>query len=364
MNIQNLVEKALRREDLSIEEGVYLYTHAPLSLLMYTANEIRKTYRPNNVVTWIIDRNVNITNVCISRCTFCNFHTLINKEGGYITTLDEYTQKIQELEAFGGNQLLIQGGMHPKLGLDFYTNLFSKLKHRHPNIKLHALGPPEIAYIAQREHMSYSEVLTTLIQSGMDSLPGAGAEILHDDIRKQLSPGKCNTQAWLDVMHEAHKQNITTSATMMYGHIETIEQRIQHLTTIRDLQHKKPEYSKGFTAFIPWPFYSKNTVLAQQTGKGYPIQHIEYIRMIAISRIMLTNIDNIQASWLTVGIPTAQICLHAGAHDLGSIMIEENVVSQAGAVFTAKKEELQQAIKQAGFIPQLRNQQYEIIFNS
>jgi cyclic dehypoxanthinyl futalosine synthase len=361
MNIQKILEKALYRQELTAQEGEFLYKHAPLSLLMYVANTIRKTYRPTGIVTWIIDRNVNITNVCVSRCTFCNFHKLIHHDGTYITELEEYSQKIKELEAYGGNQLLIQGGMHPQLGIDFYVQLFSDLKQRHPNIKLHALGPPEIAYIAQKEHMTHKEVLEKLIESGMDSLPGAGAEILQDHIRKQLSPGKCNTQTWLDVMHQAHILGIVTSATMMYGHIETIADRMQHLVLLRELQNSKPIHSKGFTAFIPWPFYSKNTVLARQTRKEYAIQHLEYIRMIAISRIMLTNIDNIQASWLTVGIPTAQICLHAGAHDLGSIMIEENVVSQAGAMFTAKKEELQQAIIQAGFTPKLRNQGYDII---
>lgn len=361
MNIQNLLQKAIAREDLDAEEGEFLFTHAPLSALMHIANDIRKLYRPTNIVTWIIDRNVNITNVCVSRCSFCNFHTLLNNEGAYITSIDEYSQKIRELESFGGNQLLIQGGMHPKLGLDFYTHLFTELKQRHPNIKLHALGPPEIAYIAKREHMSLRDVLLTLLKAGMDSLPGAGAEILQDHIRKEISPGKCDSQTWLNVMHEAHNIGIVTSATMMYGHIETIRDRMNHLVRLRELQYAKPLHSKGFTAFIPWPFYSKNTALAQQTGKDFRIQHTEYIRMIAISRIMLTNIDNIQASWLTVGIPTAQICLHAGAHDLGSIMIEENVVSQAGATFTTKKEELQQAIIQTGFVPKLRNQGYEFI---
>lgn len=361
MNIQTVILKALRKEQLTVEEGVFLYTQAPLSLLTLTANEIRKTYRPNNEVTWIIDRNVNITNVCVSRCKFCNFHRLLNQEGTYITSLDEYSQKIEELEKFGGNQLLIQGGMHPQLGIDFYKQLFSDLKQRHPNIKLHALGPPEIAYIAKREKMSYKDVLVSLVESGMDSLPGAGAEILVDHIRKELSPGKCDSQAWLDVMHEAHKLGLVTSATMMYGHIETIEDRIIHLVKIRELQDKKPANSEGFTAFIPWPFYSRNTVLAAQTGKDFEINYSEYIRMIAISRIMLTNIPNIQASWLTVGIPTAQICLHSGAHDVGSIMIEENVVSVAGAAFKAKKEELQQAIIEAGFIPKIRNQAYEIV---
>lgn len=361
MNIQELKRKALAREDLRADEGVYLYTHCSLSELSFIANEIRKTIRPDNTVTWIIDRNVNITNMCISRCAFCNFHTLINKEGGYITTLDEYSKKIKELEALGGNQLLIQGGMHPKLGLDFYCDLFSQLKKRHPHIKLHALGPPEVAYIAKREQMSYSEILQKLIQSGMDSLPGAGAEILSNEIRKQISPGKCSADEWLAVMREAHKLHITTSATMMYGHIESIEDRITHLILLRNLQAEKPADSEGFTAFIPWPFYSKDTELEQKTQKQYPINHLEYIRMIAISRIMLTNINHIQASWLTVGLPTAQLCLHSGAHDMGSIMIEENVVSQAGAQYLIQKEQLPQAIQEAGFIPKLRNQKYEIL---
>ena len=267
MNIQSLITKAIQRKDLSLDEGVFLYTHASLSELSFIANEIRKTIRPTNIVTWIIDRNVNITNVCISRCAFCNFHTLINKEGGYITSIDEYSEKIKELEAYGGNQLLIQGGMHPQLGIDFYVDLFKQLKSRHPHIKLHALGPPEIVYIAKRAHMSYKDVLLTLQNAGMDSLPGAGAEILQNHIRKKISPGKCNADEWLEVMREAHKLNITTSATMMYGHIETIEDRIQHLIKLRDLQHEKPNNSEGFTAFIPWPFYSKIPNLQKHTIK-------------------------------------------------------------------------------------------------
>lgn len=361
MNMQTITTKALQREDLTLEEGMFLYTHASLSELMFIANEIRKTIRPNNIVTWIIDRNVNITNVCVSRCTFCNFHTLIHKEDGYITQIEEYAQKIKELEAYGGNQLLIQGGMHPKLGIDFYVDLFTQLKTLFPHIKLHALGPPEVAYIAQRAHMSYADTLRTLQKAGLDSLPGAGAEILQNHIRKEISPGKCSADEWLAVMREAHKLNITTSATMMYGHVETIEDRLQHLIALRNLQSEKPHYSEGFTAFIPWPFYSKNTELAKKHKKSFSIQHAEYVRMIAISRIMLTNISHIQASWLTVGIPTAQVCLYAGAHDLGSIMIEENVVSQAGATYSVKKNQLAQAIRKAGFIPKQRNQKYEII---
>ena len=251
--------------------------------------------------------------------------------------------------------------MHPKLGLDFYKNLFSELKRRHPNIKLHALGPPEIAYIAKRENISPREVLEALHASGLDSLPGAGAEILCDRVRKYLSPGKCDSETWLNVMREAHKMKLTTSATMMYGHIETIEERMEHLVKIRQLQNEKPSDSDGFTAFIPWPFYSKGTALEKLTQQEFKIRKDEYIRMIAISRIMLPNIPHIQASWLTVGLPTAQICLHGGADDLGSIMIEENVVSQAGAKYSVKKNELPEAIKEAGFTPQLRNQHYDYV---
>jgi len=361
LNVHHLLAKALDGSNLSVEEGAFLFRNASLPELQIVADTIRHKFRPENIVTWIIDRNVNITNACISGCKFCNFHKRLNEDGIYITTFEEYDQKIAELEMLGGSQLLIQGGMHPKLGLDFYKNLFSELKRRHPNIKLHALGPPEIAYIAKRENMSHREVLEALHASGLDSLPGAGAEILCDRVRKYLSPGKCDAQTWLDVMREAHKMHLTTSATMMYGHIETIEERMEHLVKIRQLQNEKPSDSDGFTAFIPWPFYSKGTALEKLTQQEFKIRKDEYIRMIAISRIMLPNISHIQASWLTVGLPTAQICLHGGADDLGSIMIEENVVSQAGAMYSVKKNELPEAIKEAGFTPQLRNQHYDYV---
>lgn len=360
-NIHDLLSKALNLQELSIEEGTFLYKNANLPDLQFVADKIRHYFRPENIVSWIIDRNVNITNVCISGCKFCNFHKRIIDEGTYITTQEEYDEKIAVLEYLGGNQLLIQGGMHPKLGLDFYKNLFSELKRRHPNIKLHALGPPEIAYIAKKEGITPRKVLEILHSAGLDSLPGAGAEILCDRVRKFLSPGKCDSQTWLDIMKEAHKMKLTTSATMMYGHIETIEERMEHLVKIRQIQAERPNDSDGFTAFIPWPFYSKGTTLEKTSEQQFKIRQDEYIRMIAISRIMLTNIPHIQASWLTVGIPTAQICLHGGADDMGSIMIEENVVSQAGAKYSVKKDELPEAIREAGFIPKLRNQHYDLL---
>jgi cyclic dehypoxanthinyl futalosine synthase len=277
----------------------------------------------------------------------------------YITDIDTYKRKIEETFRWGGDQLLLQGGHHPELGLDFYTTLFRQLKELYPTLKLHTLGPPEVAHICKLEKMSHHDVLVALRAAGMDSLPGAGAEILVDRVRRLISKGKCGAQEWLDIMHEAHKLHITTSATMMFGHVETLQERMEHLVKIREVQAKKPETAKGFLAFIPWTFQDVDTLLTRIRGVHNLTTPEEYIRMISISRIMLPNVKNIQASWLTVGKQTAQICLHAGANDFGSIMLEENVVSAAGAPhrFTAKG--IQAAIREAGFEPQLRNQQYE-----
>ncbi len=361
MVFTDLYKKALNFEFLTTEEGLLLYEQAPLEELIYLGNQLKQTQKPGNVVTWQIDRNINITNACISQCKFCNFYKKPNDEHVYITTIDEYKTKIEELFRQGGEQLLLQGGLHPKLKLDFYTNLFKELKLLYPNIKLHALGPPEIVHIARLEKKSYREILESLIDAGLDSLPGAGAEILCDRVRKNISPAKANTQQWLDVMREAHKLNMFTSATMMFGHIETKKERIEHLVVIREVQSEKPESSPGFLAFISWPFQDENTVLQKEFGIINQVTSEEYIRTIAISRIMLPNIKNIQASWLTVGKDIAQICLHAGANDFGSIMIEENVVSSAGASYKFDAEGIQNAIHEAGFTPQLRNQRYEFI---
>ena len=358
---KHIYSKALDLEFLTFEEGLTLYTQAPTASLMYVAHTMRKKKHPGNVVGWLIDRNVNITNVCLSRCKFCNFHTTDGKTGAYITTIDQYKQKIDELFQYGGEQLLLQGGMHPNLGLDFYVKLFSQLKSLYPNLKLHALGPPEIVHLSKMEKVSYRGILTTLIDAGLDSLPGAGAEILCDRVRKMISPAKAGSKEWLDVMCEAHQLNLITSATMMFGHVETLEERIEHLIKIRDVQKEKPEGSPGFVAFIPWPFQNEGTVLKEKYGVVNRTSAEEYIRLIAISRILLPNIDNIQASWLTVGKNIAQLCLHAGANDFGSIMIEENVVSSAGANYTFDAEGIQNAIRQAGFEPQLRNQKYEYL---
>ena len=355
-----LLQRALQLEPLSAQEGVKLFEEAATSDLMWVADALRQLHKPGKVVTWMIDRNVNITNVCISGCTFCNFHRKVNAAGTYTTTLEEYQQKIEQMIELGGSQLLLQGGMHPHYGLKFYTDLFSELKRKYPAVKLHALGPPEVVHIARKERLSYREVLEKLVEAGLDSLPGAGAEILCDRIRKEISPGKASTQEWLDVMKEAHLMNMLTSATMMFGHIETPMDRMDHLVKLRDLQSQKPSGSPGFKAFIPWPFMSEGTLLGQRK-EFKSILPVDYIRMIALSRIMLNNFENIQASWLTVGKETGQLALHAGANDLGSIMIEENVVAAAGASFSMDAIQMQKCILDAGFTPQLRNQGYEPI---
>lgn len=359
MNIQGLLEKALNEEFLSQQEGKYLFLNAATSELASTAHELKKRKKGNDKVTWIIDRNANTTNVCIANCKFCNFFRVPGHPESYITSIGQYKQKIDEMMRYGGEQLLLQGGHHPELGLKFYADLFKELKSIYPNLKLHALGPPEIAHISKLEGLSHTEVLSELKAAGLDSLPGAGAEILNDRVRRLISKGKCTGEEWLDVMRAAHQLYLTTSATMMFGHIETLDERFEHLVRLREVQAEKPKDANGFLAFIPWPFQDDGTLLNRLKGIKNNVSSDEYIRMIALSRIMLPNIDNIQASWLTVGKETAQICLHSGANDMGSIMIEENVVSVAGAPHRFTSDGIQEAIREAGFQPQLRTQEYE-----
>jgi len=359
MDLQELYKKALGFEFLTLEEGVFLYHNAPLSELMYLGNELRKIQVPHGKVTWIIDRNMNTTNVCVANCKFCNFYRIPGHPESYITDIETYKQKIEETFRFGGEQLLLQGGHHPELGIEYYTDLFRELKQLYPQLKLHALGPPEVAHICKVSGISHREALIRLKEAGMDSMPGPGAEILNDRVRRLISKGKCGAQEWLDIMKEAHQIGLTTSATMMFGHVETIEERFEHLIKLREVQAMKPADAKGFLAFIPWTFQDVDTLLARIRKTKYDTSGEEYIRMIALCRIMLPNVKNIQASWLTVGKQVAQMCLHAGANDFGSIMIEENVVSAAGAPHRFTANGIQEAIREAGFEPQLRNQQYE-----
>lgn len=336
---------------MNFDEALYLYEHAPLAELAQRADAARRAAVPDpKVVTWQIDRNVNTTNVCVSGCKFCNFHCRPHETSrAFITSIDEYRAKIEETLRLGGDQLLLQGGLHPKLKIDYYEELFSTLKSEFPAIKLHALGAPEVAHIARISGLTAEKTLKRLMRAGLDSLPGAGAEILDDDIRKKISPNKPSAAEWLSVMRTAHELGLPTSATMMYGHIETPRQRIEHLFKLRSLD--------GFTAFIPWIFHSAGTEL-ERHGVVTRFSPTEYLRLIAISRLVLDNIQNIQASWLTVGVPTAQMALHCGANDMGSIMIEEHVVSSAGASFRLDAAGIQAAIRAAGFTPRLRDQQY------
>jgi cyclic dehypoxanthinyl futalosine synthase len=357
-DINQLLEKALNQEFLTVEEGIHLFENASTASLMFTANALRQKLVPGNTVTWIIDRNSNTTNVCIANCKFCNFYRRPGHEESYITSIEDYKVKIEEMFELGGDQLLLQGGHHPDLGLSFYVDLFKELKSLYPDLKLHALGPPEIAHIAKLEKSSHIDVLSALKDAGLDSLPGAGAEILDDRVRRLISKGKCGAEEWLDVMRAAHKLNITSSATMMFGHIESNRERFEHLEKIRQVQSEKPASSKGFIAFIPWPFMDHDTILKKIKRARNTVSGDEYVRMIAMSRLMLPNIQNIQASWLTIGKKVAQVCLHSGANDFGSIMIEENVVSAAGASFRFTAKGIQDAISEAGFVPQLRTQQY------
>lgn len=359
MNVPSLIDKAMQLEWLTPEEGVFLFEHASLGDLMYAADLLRYRHKPEKIVTWIIDRNVNTTNVCIANCKFCNFYRKPGHVDSYITDIETYKRKIDETFRYGGEQLLLQGGHHPDLGLNFYTTLFRQLKELYPRLKLHALGPPEIAHITKLEKSTHTEVLKALMDAGLDSLPGAGAEILNDRVRRLLAKGKCGGAEWLDVMRAAHKLGLTTSATMMFGHVETLYERFEHLSWIRQVQSEKPAGAKGFLAFIPWPFQDEGTLLTRLRGIRNHVSGEEYIRMIALSRMMLPNVLNIQASWLTVGKQVAQVCLHAGANDFGSIMIEENVVSAAGAPHRFTADGIQTAIREAGFEPRLRNQQYE-----
>lgn len=354
-----LHHKALSLQDFTLQEAVELYTQTPISQLMEIAQKVRYSKVPQQKVSWQIDRNVNYTNACISGCLFCNFHCRVSeREKIKEVTLEEYREKIKVLKEYGGDQLLLQGGLHPNYDINYYTSLFRQLKQIEPTLKLNALGPPEIAHIARLSKLSYRETLQQLIDAGLDTLPGAGAEILSDRVRKIISPAKPTAQQWIEVMKTAHRMGVSTTATMVYGHIESIEERMQHLLTIRDIQKEKPVDAPGFKAFICWPMQTKGTVLAEKYGPFAAQTPADYVRMVATARILLNNIDHIQASWLTVGPECAKVCLHAGADDLGSIMIEENVVSSAGANNSLNAEGIQKVIKEAGFTPWLRDQQY------
>ncbi len=342
-----IIEKTRAGERLTSEEALRLYKHADLNTLGQLAHEVRLRLHPEPVITYVIDRNINYTNKCISGCKFCAYYCAPEDPDGYVLSREELARKIRETKALGGTQVLLQGGLHPDLPLSFYEEMLRFMKGM--DIHCHAFSPPEVVHFSNVSGLSVKEVLERLIAAGLDSIPGGGAEILVDQVRSQIAPRKATTDQWLEVMEEAHRQGLRTTATMMFGHVETLAQRIEHMERLRELQDR----TGGFTAFIPWPFQPGNTAINVKPATGQ-----EYLRTLAISRIFLDNFENIQASWVTQGPKVAQISLFFGANDFGSTMIEENVVAAAGVSHRLSEEEIRRIVQGAGFMPRQRLMDY------
>ena len=351
-SLATIEDKILANERLSFADGVRLFREAnPLQLSSW-ANLVRRRLHPDDTVTYVIGRNINYTNVCWVQCKFCSFYRLPGAEGAYVLPREEVFRKIEELRALGGTEILIQGGLHPGLKIDFFEELFHAIKARFP-IHIHGLSPAEIIYLAKISHLDERECLVRLKAAGLDSIPGAGAEMLVDEVRDQIAPHKDSAAAWLNLMRMAHQLGIPSTVTMMYGSVETVEQRVEHLVKVRDLQDEMG----GFRAFIPWSFQPEGTHLPDvKRASGF-----DYLRTVAISRLMLDNISNIQASWLTQGPKIGQLALGYGVNDMGSTVIEENVVTAKGAVFMVPLHEIERLITDAGFRPARRNTKYEIL---
>jgi cyclic dehypoxanthinyl futalosine synthase len=375
--INNISKKHTQR--LTKKEGLKIFKDADLLELGQRSDDMKKRFHPENIVTFIIDRNINYTNICINRCRFCAFWKDEGDPEAYLLSKNELFKKIEETINLGGTQILIQGGLHPNLDLSYYINLLHEIKSRF-DINIHGFSPPEICYIADRSHLTIRETLTLLKEAGLNSIPGGGAEILSDRVREVISPKKIKSGRWLKVMEEAHRLGMRTTATMMFGSIEKAEDIIEHLDAVRSLQDK----TNGFTAFIPWSFQPGNTelsrklsVFSHRSGVAkhsmhasritphpsliYPATAVEYLRVLSLSRLYLDNIENIQASWVTQGLKLAQVALRFGANDFGSTMIEENVVASTGVSYRVSKEDIIKTIKDAGFIPAQRDTYYTII---
>src|SRR5438132_5113883 len=351
--IQALEKKVSDGERITAAEALELYRDAPTHQLGHLADEIRAWKHPEPVVTYIIDRNVNYTNVCVAKCNFCAFYRDVGAAGGYVLGFDEIFRKIDETIDVGGVQLLLQGGHNPDLPLTWYEDLFRAVKARYPAFRLHALSPPEVIHISRLSQLPVGDVIDRLIAAGLDSIPGGGAEILVDRVRKRLHCyGKATSDEWLDVMRQAHRRGLRTTATMMYGTVETLGERVEHLMRLRALQDE----TGGFTAFITWSFQPQHTELGGTEATG-----VDYLRTLALARILLDNVDNLQASWVTQGGKVGQLSLAYGANDMGSVMIEENVVRAAGASYCMDEVEIVRNVEDAGFIPKRRNMHYEIL---
>ena len=353
MDIQHIIRKVEDGGRVDAGEALDLYRYAPTHVLGGLADAIRLRKHPQRTVTYIIDRNVNYTNVCVAKCNFCAFYRDVGSSEGYVLGFDEIFRKIDETIEVGGVQLLLQGGHNPDLPLTWYEDLFRAVKERYPDFKLHALSPPEVIHLSRLSHLTVPEVIDRLIAAGLDSIPGGGAEILVDRVRRLLHCyGKATADEWLGVMRHAHHRGLRTTATMMYGTVETLDERVEHLMRLRGVQDE----TGGFTAFITWSFQPDHTELGGMEATG-----VDYLRTLALARIVLDNFDNLQASWVTQGGKVGQLSLAYGANDMGSVMIEENVVRAAGAAYCMDEIEIVRNVEDAGFIPKRRNMHYDIL---
>ncbi len=347
--IQN---KIANEQELDRADGLKLLTEVDLLDLGKVADAIRREKHPDNRVTFVVDRNVNYSNVCESKCKFCAFYRNAEDSDAYLLSYDEIYAKVQELVDHDGTQLLMQGGLHPTLKIDWFEELFRQLRERFPQVQIHSLSPAEVTHIAKLSGLTMAECLQRLQAAGLASVPGGGAEVLVDDVRQEISPNKIGWKQWAAVMEEAHRLGMRTTATMMFGSREKPEDIVEHLFRIREIQQR----TGGFTAFIPWTFQPDNTELGGETASG-----VEYLKVLALSRIILDNVDNIQGSWVTQGARMAQVALFFGANDLGGTMLEENVVAAAGCSFRMSKEDIVDLVRGAGFIPARRMTEYQIL---
>ncbi|BCR03101.1 cyclic dehypoxanthine futalosine synthase [Desulfuromonas versatilis] len=350
--LEQIKKKLAKGNAINREQALYLLTRADLLEVGKLADGLRRAKHPHNRVTFVVDRNVNYTNVCQSECRFCAFYRRADAADAYLLDYQAIFAKIQELVDHGGTQLLMQGGLHPELKIDWFEELFRQLKQRFPGVRVHSLSPAEVIHIAKLSGLSMEECLGRLQSAGLDSVPGGGAEVLVDEVRQEISPNKIGWRDWAAVMEAAHGLGMRTTATMMFGSKEKPADIVEHLFRIREIQAR----TGGFTAFIPWTFQPANTELGGETASG-----VEYLKVLALSRIVLDNVENIQASWVTQGARMAQVALFFGANDLGGTMLEENVVAAAGVSFRLSQEEIVEMAREAGFIPAKRSTTYDII---
>jgi len=354
--VDAILKKTLDGERIDGREAVRLFSTNDALLLGNVASRLARRKRNNRVITYIVDRNINYTNICVTDCAFCAFYRKEKDADAYVHPFPAIAEKIEETLALGGRQILLQGGHNIHLRIDYFEDLFRKIKEKF-DIHLHALSPPEIVHTSKISKISIDETLQRLRSAGLDSIPGGGAEILVDRVRGKISPAKCSTDEWLEVMDKAHQMGIPTTATMMFGHVETLEDRVEHLLRVREQQDK----TGGFTAFIPWPFQPGNTELSLDMGITSAVSGLDYLKTLAISRIVLDNFDNIQSSWVTQGPKVGQVALYYGANDMGSTMLEENVVRAAGTVHCLNESDIRRLITDSGFTPQKRNMRYEFV---